>query len=211
MYRGGKTDPQFTALCLNPGTELQKRQPNWWLAALSKNGYRLKGAAHLVLMWTDHKNLACMRSIKQLNPCQAGWLFLINDVVIPLSFGNLFLYYFGGTNGAREVFRKLRRHESISFTSHKFVSDDFTIYLGSIRKNSTLPVFQQCQWSPTLLLCLCSLFCHFPMNQSWWKRDSRYNWTTSILQDKFSLEKASNRVTLKIRLGPCCSAWEVVD
>ena len=34
-----KTDPHFTAFCLNPRTYPQEGQPNWWLAAQYKNGY----------------------------------------------------------------------------------------------------------------------------------------------------------------------------
>ena len=35
------TDPQFAALCLKPQTEQPKGRANWWLGALSKNGYYL--------------------------------------------------------------------------------------------------------------------------------------------------------------------------
>ena len=46
----------------------------------------LEGAEHLLLVWTDHKNLEYIRSAKRLNSRQARWALFFNRFNFSLSY-----------------------------------------------------------------------------------------------------------------------------
>uniref|UniRef100_A0A8P4GQF0 Chromo domain-containing protein n=1 Tax=Dicentrarchus labrax TaxID=13489 RepID=A0A8P4GQF0_DICLA len=79
----------FLSRCLSPAERnhyVGNRELLAVVVALQEWRHWLEGAAFLFVVWTDHKNLAYLRSAKRLNSRQAWWALFLDRFVFTLTY-----------------------------------------------------------------------------------------------------------------------------